>query len=110
MYKMSSEAKRLTKERKINAETYSNIKTIVIRLYKKLADKDYVIWIKMIDLQKRLCHENLCHVAMKKIKSFSGAKHPTKEQVKKYKRKMSQWNDDDKSVYIHKDLAYKIIR
>ena len=38
---------------------------------------------KMIDLQKSLCHRNLRHAAMKKIKCFCKAKHPTKEQVKK---------------------------
>ena len=47
---------------------------------------------------------------MKKIRNFCGAKHPIKEQVKKYKRIMSQWIDDDKSVYIREDLAYKRIR
>ena len=65
----------------------------------------------MIDLQKRLCHRNLCHVATKKMKSFCSTKHPTKSQVKKYKRKANEWDeDDDKSVYICKDLAYRIIR
>ena len=65
----------------------------------------------MIDLQKRLCHRNLCHVATKKMKSFCSTKHPTKAQVKKYKRKSNEWDeDDDKSVYICKDLAYRIIR
>ena len=47
---------------------------------------------------------------MKKIKSFCETKHPTKEQVKKYKRKMNEWIDDDKSVYIREDRAYKVIR
>ena len=65
----------------------------------------------MIDLQKRLCHRNLCHVATKKMKSFCSTKHPTKAQVKKYKRKANEWDeDDDKSVYICEDLAYRIIR
>ena len=65
----------------------------------------------MIDLQKRLCHRNLCHVATKKMKSFCSTKHPTKAQVKKYKRKANEWDeDDDKIVYICKDLAYRIIR
>ena len=107
---MRSEAKRFTKERKITTETYSNNKTHTIRAYRKLTHKDYVIWVKMIELQKRSCHRNLCHVAMKKIKSFCGTKHPPKEKVKKFKRKISQWIDDDKSAYIHEDLAYKIIR
>lgn len=52
-------------------------------------------------------HQNLCHVAMKKIISYCKTKHPTKEQVKKNKRKMSKWNYDNKSVYVRKDLAYK---
>ena len=65
---------------------------------------------KMIDLQKSLCHRNLCHTAMKKIKCFCKAKHPTKEQVKKYKRKMGQWINDNKRVYIREDLAFKLIR
>ena len=60
----------------------------------------------MIGLQKRLCHRNLCYVAMKKIKNLCGTKYPTKEQLKKYKRKMSKWINDDKSVYICEDLAY----
>ena len=64
----------------------------------------------MTDLQKRLCHRNLCHVAMKKKKkSVCGTNHPTKEQVKKYRRKMSQWINDAKSAYIRDDLTYKVI-
>ena len=77
---------------------------------KRGANDFYVIWVKMIDLQKRLCHGNVCHVAMKKIKSFCKTKYPTKEQVKKYKRKANELgNDDNKSVYIREDLAYNLI-
>ena len=65
---MSSEAKRLTRERKITVETYSETKNHTIRVYKKSTDKNYVILVKMIDLQKRLYHQNLCHLATKKIK------------------------------------------
>ena len=64
----------------------------------------------MIDLLKSLCHQNLYHPAMKKINSFCKTKHPTKEQVKKYKRKMNQWIDEDKSVYLREDLVYKLTR
>ena len=84
---MSGEANRLTKERKITAGTYSNNKANVIRVYRKLTGEDYVIWEKMIDLKKCLCHRSLCYVAMKKITVFCGTKHPTKEQVGKYKKK-----------------------
>ena len=63
----------------------------------------------MIGLQKRFCHQNLCHVEMNKIKGFYGTKQPTKVQIKKCKIKMSQWINDDKSVYFREDLANKII-
>ena len=110
MYKMSREAKTAAKERKITTETYSNTKTHTIRVCRKLADEDYVISIKMIDLQNHLCHQNLWYVAMKKIKSFCGTKYLTKEEVQKYKRKKGQWINDDKSVYIRQDIASKLIR
>ena len=87
MYKMRSEAKRLTKERKVTAETYFKTETHTLRVYRKLTDEDYVVWVKTIDLQKHLCHRNLCHVAIKKVKTFCGAKHLTKEQVKKFRKK-----------------------
>ena len=86
MYKMSSDAKRLTKERKITTKIFSKNKTHTICGHKNFTDEDYVIWVKMIDLQNYLHHRNLCHVAMKKIKSCWATKNPTKEQVKKYKK------------------------
>ena len=87
MYKMSSDAKRLTKERKITTKIFSKNKTHTICGHKNFTDEDYVIWVKMIDLQNYLHHQNLCHVAMTKIKSYCGTKNPTKKQVKKYKKK-----------------------
>ena len=47
--------------------------------------------------------------SIKKIKSYCGTKHPTKGQVKKYRRRMGQWIDDNKSVYIREDLADYLI-
>ena len=54
IYKTSCEAKRLNKERKITAETYSKTETHTIRVYRNFTDEDCVIWVKPIDLQKRL--------------------------------------------------------
>ena len=56
MYKMSSKAERLTEERKITAKKYSDNKIHTTCVYRKCTDEDYVIWVKMIDLQRRLCH------------------------------------------------------
>ena len=106
---MNSGAERLTKDRKITAEKYSDNKIHTIRLCRKCTDEDYGIWVKMIDLQKLLCHRKLCHVAMKKIKNFCKTNRPTRKNVKKYNRKTDQWINDNKSVYIREDFAYKII-
>ena len=67
----------------------------------------------MSDLQKSVDYQNLYHPATKKIKSYwyiFSTKYPTKEQAKKYKRKMGQWISDDKSAYIRENLAYNLIR
>ena len=45
----------------------------------------------------------------KKIKSYCNRKYHTKDQITKYKRKVHQWIDDDKSAYIRKDLNYSFI-
>ena len=69
--------------------------------------------VSMTDLQKNGDLRNLCHSASKKkkkIKTYCNTTHPTKDQVKKYKRKMVQWINDNKSVYIFENLAYNLIR
>ena len=73
---------------------------------KKGSDGLYVIWVKMIDLQKSLVHQNLCYAAMKKIRSYCKTKYPSEEQDKQYKRKMDKWIDDNKSVHVCQDLVY----
>ena len=48
---MSSEAKRLTKERKTTAEIYVENKTHAICKYRRFTDWYSVMWVKMIDVQ-----------------------------------------------------------
>ena len=84
---MSIKAERLTQRRIIAVEKYSENKIHAICVNKKGAYDLYVIWVKMIDLQKRLDHLNLCYAATKKIKSYCHKKHPTKDQVKNTKEK-----------------------
>ena len=67
VYKMSSAAEGLTKRKKITVKTYTKNKIQKICVKKRGTSDFYVIWIKMIDLQKRLVHRNLCHLARKKI-------------------------------------------
>ena len=49
---MSREARRLTEERKITAQTYAENKINSVRLYRMFTDEDYVIWLKMSDYEK----------------------------------------------------------
>ena len=55
-------------------------------------------------------YSKLMAFSIKKIKSYCPTKHPTKDQVKKYKRTMCQRINDNKSVYIRKDFPYYLIR
>ena len=60
MYKKSSEAKELTQIRKTTAEKYSENTIHILCVYKKLTDEFSVIWVSMIDLEKRLDLQSLC--------------------------------------------------
>ena len=78
---MSSRAGRLTQERKITFETYSNKKIHTILVYRKFTNDLYVILVKKTDMQQRLDHRNLRHVAIKKIKGCCKTKDLSKEEI-----------------------------
>ena len=63
----------------------------------------------MIDLQKRLCHRNLCHVVTKKMKSFCSTKHPTKAQVKKYRNSQKEKQMNGMKMMIKVSTFVKIL-
>ena len=65
---MSSGPEELTQIRKLAVEKYSENKIHTLCVYKKSTGKDYVIWVKMYDLQENLDLQNLCHLASKKLK------------------------------------------
>ena len=67
-------------------QKYTDNKIHIINVCRKFTDKD-VIWVKVIDLQKILCHRNLCHAAMKKFKSFCCTKPLLKNKLKNTKEK-----------------------
>ena len=46
----------------------------------------------------------------KKIKRYCNIKHSTKDQIRIYIKKVNQWIDDDKSIYLHEDLTFNLIR
>ena len=108
MYKMSRGAERLIEKRKITVKKYSDNKIHSIYAYRKFTDEDYVIWVKMT-YKNVYVIEIYAMQQLKKLKAFAKQNILLIKQVKKYKRKMGQRINDDKSVYIREDLAYKLI-
>ena len=49
-------------------------------------DNKSVLWIKMIDIQKKLDVKNIHDLVDKQIKSKFKTNNPTNEQIKKYKK------------------------
>ena len=84
---MSSGAERLTEEREITMRTCTKNKIRTICVNKRGTNDLYVIWLKMMDLQKRLGHRNLCHVAIKKIIAFAEQNILLKNKPKNTKEK-----------------------
>ena len=46
----------------------------------------------------------------KKIKHYCNIKYSTKDQIRIYIKKVNQWIDDDKSIYLREDLTFNLIR
>ena len=97
------EQKDLLKKGKLPLKHTLKNKIQTICMKKKGANDLYVTWVTMSEIQKSLVHQSLCHVAMKKIKVIA-------KQVKKCKIKIGKQINDNKSVYLREDLAYKLVR
>ena len=67
---MSSKAEEITQIRKITAEKYSENKIHTLYVHRKFTGKDYVIWVRMSDLQENLDLRNLSHLVLKQIKNY----------------------------------------
>ena len=67
---MSSKAEEITQIRKITAEKYSENKIHTLCVHRKCTGKDYVIWVRMSDLQENLDLRNLSHLVLKQIKNY----------------------------------------
>ena len=84
---MSSKTEELTQIRKITTEKYSVNKIHTLCVYRKFTGKNYVIWVKMSDLQENVYLQNLCHLASKKLKVTAVQKIQLKIKSKNKKEK-----------------------
>ena len=69
---------------KVTAEIFAKNCVHTIKVNK--TDNKSVLWIKMIDIQKKLDVKNIHDLVDKQIKSKFKTNNPTNEQIKKYKK------------------------
>ena len=68
-----------------------------------------MLWIKMIDIQKKLNVKNIHDLVDKEIKGKFKANNLTDEQIKKYKRHWSELIKGEKFVYAHEGITILVI-
>ena len=72
-------------------------------------DNKSVLWIKMINIQKKLDVKNIHDLVDKEIKGRFKTDNRTDEQIKKYKRHGSELIDGEKFVYTHEGVMIPVI-
>ena len=92
---------------KVTAETFSKNCIHAIKVNK--TDNKSLLWIKMIDIQKKLHAKNIHDLFHKETKGKFNTNNPADEQIKKYKRHGSELIDHDKFVYAHEGIIIPTI-
>ena len=72
-------------------------------------DNKSVLWIKMIDIRKKLDVKNIHDLVDKKIKGKFKTNNLTAEQIKKYKIHGSELIDGKKFMYAHEGVIIPVI-
>ena len=92
---------------KVTAETFA--KNCVHKIKVNKTDNKSVLWIKMIDIQKKLDVKNIHDLVDKEIKGKFKTNNLTHERIKKYKIHGSELIDSDKFMYAHEVLIIPVI-
>ena len=92
---------------KATAETFA--KNCVHKVKVTKTDNKSVLWIKMIDTQKRLYVKSIHDLVDKEIKSKFKNNNLTDEQIKKCKKHGSKLIDGEKSVYAPESIIIPVI-
>ena len=69
-------------------------------------------WVKMNDVQNGIGVKNMPDLVRKEIRGIFGTKIPTKDQVKKYKRRENELHNNSNATfaYVRSDLMSRIIK
>ena len=91
----------------VTSETFAKNCVHTIKVNK--TDNKSVVWIKMIDIQKKLHVKNIDHLVHKEIKAKFKTNNLTDEQIKKYKIHGSELVDGEKFIYAHVGVMITVI-
>ena len=92
---------------KVTAETFA--KNCVHKIKVNKTDNKSVLWMKMIDIQKKLDVKNIHDLVDKEIKGKFKTNNLTHERIKKYKIHGSELIDSDKFMYAPEVLIIPVI-
>ena len=92
---------------KVTAETLA--KNCVHKIKVNKTDNKSVLWIKMIDIQKKLDVKNIHDLVDKEIKGKFKANNLTDKQIKKYEIHGSELIDGEKFMYTHEGVIIPVI-
>ena len=92
---------------KVTAETFAKSCVHTIKVNK--TDNKSVLWIKMIDIQKKLDVKNIHDLVDKEIKGKFKTNNLTDERIKKYKIHGSELIDGEKFMHAHEGVMIPVI-
>ena len=92
---------------KVTAETFA--KNCVHTIKANETDHKSVLWIKMIDIQKKLDVKNIYDLVDKEIKGKCKTNDVTDERSKKYKTHGSELIDGEKFMYAHEGAIIPVV-
>ena len=89
---------------KVTAETFAKNFVFVHTIKVNKTDNKSVLWIQMIDIQKKLDVKHIHDLVKKYIKDKFRTNNLTDEQIKKYKIHGSELFDGEKFMYAHEGV------
>ena len=91
----------------ISVKNYTDAKVCTIKIGNKK-----LCWVKMNDVQNGLGVKNMPDLVRKEIHGIFESKNPTKDQVKKQKRRENELDNNSNAtfVYVRSDLVSRIIK
>ena len=71
-----------------------------------------IFWVRMHDVQKGLGIKNISDLVRKEIHGIFETENPTKDQIRKYKRREGELDNESNStfMYVRSDLMSRIIK